>query len=169
MSGRPRLNLGDKPSSPVNVAADPQGPAPTPVISGGEWSRPEPVSAPELVGPVATLAPIGEYRRSGAAKRNRTVSVPADYVVVVRTKANVERWSITDLVFLSVERYRSRLRAAPDVPGREPGPKPVAVTRAHLVLYLADEEWSSWKETATRCGLGTPSRLVAEALAAFDG
>jgi hypothetical protein len=110
---------------------------------------------------------VGEqFRRSGAAKRNHTVSVPADLATAIRQRANAEGWSITDLVFLAVERYRVRLVAAPELPGRAVGPRR-AVARAHLVLYLADDEWTLWQDSARTGGLRSPSRLVSEALASF--
>jgi hypothetical protein len=110
---------------------------------------------------------VGEQpRRSGAAKRNHTVSVPADLATAIRQRANTDGWSITDLVFLAVERYRTRLIAAPELPGRQVGPRR-AIARAHLVLYLADDEWAAWQDSAATGGLRTPSRLVSEALASF--
>jgi hypothetical protein len=119
-------------------------------------------------GPAIFMSPVGEeFRRSGAAKRNHTVSVPADLAMVIRQRANGEGWSITDLVFLAVERYRARLVAAPELPGRPIGPRR-AVARAHVVLYLADDEWARWQDSAARGGLRTPSRLVSEALASFQ-
>jgi hypothetical protein len=175
MTGRPRLDLSRRletpePPEPVAPADDPV--STTPDDASQTWTRP---SAPQTVARPAPPAAggdqgsAGEYRRSPAPKKNRTVSVPADLAGAIRTRAANDRWSVTDLVFLAVEQHRSRLRAAPELPGRDLGPKAPAVARAHLVLYLADEEWEAWKVSAADGGLRTPSRLVSDALAAFVG
>jgi hypothetical protein len=163
VSGRPRLNVGASPSPAVVTApliADPSGPE-SPATT--EWNRPPTSNEPTVAVPSAA----GEQlRRSGAPKRNHTVSVPADLATAIRQRANTEGWSITDLVFLAVERYRARLVAAPELPGRAIGPRR-AIARAHMVLYLADDEWTTWQDSARTGGLRTASRLVSEALASF--
>jgi hypothetical protein len=175
MTGRPRLDLSRRSATPapepVAPADDPAAPA-TLDDAPLTWTRPSaPQTATRLAPSIADekQRTAGQYRRSAASKKNRTVSVPADLAGVIRVRAANDRWSVTDLVFLAVEQHRDRLRAAPELPGRDLGPKTPAVARAHLVLYLADEEWEAWKASAAEGGLRTPSRLVTDALAAFIG
>ncbi len=170
-SGRPRLNV-DRRAEPSGPAVNPDAIAATIAESPAAavvWSRPT-VAVPVIDSSVEAEIESGgaaEYRRSPARKTNRTVSVSADVATAARARAVDQRWSITDVVFLAVERYRERLRAAPELPGRALGQRGSMVARAHLVLYLADEEWDGWKDAAHVSGLGTPSRLVDDALAAL--
>lgn len=161
MSGRPRLNVAPVPA-PTTIPdreSFHETRAPSPERSRSVESR--------STSAVGVAGPVGEQlRRSSGAKRNHTVSVPADLATALRQRANADGWSITDLVFLAVERHRARLVATPELPGREVGPRR-AIARAHLVLYLAQDEWTAWQDSATTGGLRTPSRLVSEALANF--
>jgi hypothetical protein len=41
------------------------------------------------------------------------------------------------------------------------------VPRAHLVLYLADEEWNAWQDSTRAAGLRTVSQMISDALKLF--
>ena len=159
---RPRLNLAPLPTSPAETVS-PGVPLPVSAAAVDEiWERPEIREIPSLTDDVRVE--VGEYRRSNDKKTNRTVSVPLNLAAELRRRSSGEGWSITDFVFVAVEQYREKLRATPTLPGRIPGPSRDNEGRAHVVLYLADSEWQSWKDSANFGGLGPVSKLVSEAL-----
>lgn len=189
MMGRPRLHLGAPrpiqsdsepdeaaPTTPEHAAAaDPADELPT-MASPPRWTRPalEP-AVPPVLEPISAIEPEprstadqGVFRRSPAKKRNRTISVPAELAIASRASAVSVGLSVTDTVFIAVESHIERLRSAPHVAqnrlGRVIAPKAAAGQRAHLVLYLADDEWDRWQDVATRAGLATLSALVTAAL-----
>lgn len=184
---RPRLNVGAvtpaaEPSVvELEVVVDLAAVSPEqlgqPAGEGGgveRWVRPTPPAAPSPLPSAAVFdaAPpatgIGVHRRSTARKRNRTVSIPADTVTSTRLAARAAGLSLSDWTFVRTEEFCERLRSNPQLApreGRVVAPRGTAVTKAHLVLYMADDEWEKWRDLAARGGLQTISALVSAALA----
>ena len=185
---RPRLNV----ASPVTESAPPAAPVEEPEQAVAEqavaldepgdggverWVRPATPPAPSAPAPVphpaaiAAAPPatgIGVHRRSPARKRNRTVSIPADTVTATRLAARSAGLSLSDWTFVRTEEFCERLRSNPQMTpreGRVVAPRGAAATKAHLVLYMADDEWEKWRDLAARGGLQTISALVSAALA----
>ena len=188
---RPRLNVGAPVTDvaplagapaevPEDAVAERAAALVEPAGGGAErWVRPAtpPADAVPVPGPVPhsdvfAVAPVaagvGVHRRSPARKRNRTVSIPADTVTATRLAARAAGLSLSDWTFVRTEEFCERLRSNPQMPqreGRVVAPRGAAATKAHLVLYMADDEWEKWRDLAARGGLQTISALVSAALA----
>ena len=189
---RPRLNVGAPVTDvapiaaastevPEDAVAERAAALVEPAGGGGgaeRWVRPatSPADAVPVPGPLRhseefAVAPVaagvGVHRRSPARKRNRTVSIPADTVTATRLAARAAGLSLSDWTFVRTEEFCERLRSNPQMPqreGRVVAPRGAAATKAHLVLYMADDEWEKWRDLAVRGGLQTISALVSAAL-----